>query len=66
LLASTGIAARTNNYNLIGILLQYRWGAGLWPLASPESAWSAATFARTSILCSLTRSRWVYETSGGL
>ncbi len=28
--ASSGVAARTNNsYNLIGILLQYRWGAGL-------------------------------------
>ncbi len=28
--ASTGVAARTNNnYDLIGILLQYRWGAGL-------------------------------------
>jgi hypothetical protein len=30
LFASSGVAARTgNNYNLIGILLQYRWGAGL-------------------------------------
>jgi hypothetical protein len=30
LFASTGVSARTNNnYNLIGILLQYRWGAGL-------------------------------------
>jgi len=28
--ASAGVSARTNNnYNLIGILLQYRWGAGL-------------------------------------
>ena len=30
LFASTGVSARTgNNYDLIGILLQYRWGAGL-------------------------------------
>jgi hypothetical protein len=30
LFASSGVSARTrNNYNLIGILLQYRWGAGL-------------------------------------
>jgi hypothetical protein len=28
--ASTGISARTNNnYDLVGILVQYRWGAGL-------------------------------------
>jgi hypothetical protein len=28
--ASTGVSARTNNnFDLIGILLQYRWGAGL-------------------------------------
>ena len=27
---SSGVAARTgNNYNLIGIALQYRWGGGL-------------------------------------
>jgi hypothetical protein len=30
LFASTGVSARTNNnYDLVGILLQYRWGAGL-------------------------------------
>jgi hypothetical protein len=30
LFASSGVSARTgNNYNLIGILVQYRWGAGL-------------------------------------
>ena len=30
LFASTGVAARTNNnFDLVGILLQYRWGAGL-------------------------------------
>jgi hypothetical protein len=30
LFASSGVSARTgNNYDLIGILLQYRWGAGL-------------------------------------
>ena len=28
--ASTGVSARTNNnFDLVGILLQYRWGAGL-------------------------------------
>jgi hypothetical protein len=30
LFASTGVSARTgNNYDLVGILVQYRWGAGL-------------------------------------
>jgi Putative MetA-pathway of phenol degradation len=30
LLASTGVSARTgNNFDLVGIFLQYRWGAGL-------------------------------------
>jgi hypothetical protein len=30
LFASTGVSARTNNnYDLFGIVVQYRWGAGL-------------------------------------